>query len=331
MDSWHRQFAPPPSSRRGLKAAQPSQPVRANKAASSQIAPKPVVKAKLATIDIKTVDPSFSKANGVTTSDLSVCGKRVNELLVGRVHGLYIAQLEKIYMKKFNELLPENWTDKLEAAGELIVVKEDGGLVLVKCGKGGKAPPTTVSEDSATSTAATSNLVEDNSNLKDRVMQLLKGRVHGLLVTQVEKMYLRQWGEKLKVEWVAELEKLGGVLVDRDGGEQIVLKLGKNGFSNQSIASKSLLELTTGSVHVNTVASSSVGTEVVGKLGLMGRVKDVLESRVHGLYTTQVEKLYEKKFLSTLPSTWWSDLVDAGKVEVESLESGRVVVKWNKS
>ena len=80
-----------------------------------------------------------------------------------------------------------------------------------------------------------------------------------------------------------------------------------------------------------TVVSSSVGTEVVDKLGLMGRVKDVLESRVHGLYTTQVEKLYEKKFLSTLPSTWWSDLVDAGKVEVESLESGRVVVKWKKS
>jgi len=331
MDSWHRQFAPPPSA--WTRTAPPAPSARCSKAPSKQqVIPVKTTTAKVVPPDIL----GKKDTRGVETRDLVQCGSRVRELLHGRQHGLYIAQVEKIYLKRFNESLPVDWVEKLKAVGDIIVVKEEGGLVLVKYGEerreSGAAPVTTADND-----APVSDDVED-VKVQDRVLKLLQGRVYGLLVPQVEKMYSKHWGQKLEGEWMAKLEELGGIEVDRQG-EQVLLKVGlKNGTRNlvSSIPANSLsgLDRVVSGVDGLTVKSSvqevrSVGRrDMVDKVRQVERVKQLLQGRVHGLYATQVEKMYEKKYSVTLASTWWSELVEAARVEVEMVQSGQVVVRW---
>ena len=159
------------------------------------------------------------KVMGAITRDLVLCGKRVKELLKGRLHGLYIAQLEKIYEKKFSENLPDDWARELNAAGDIVVVKEEGGLLLVKYGEGSTVALTS-KENPDDGLAAK---IEETKGQKDRVLQLLRGRVYGLLVSQVEKMFFKQWSEKLEGDWVSKLEQLGGVVVDREGEQCVII------------------------------------------------------------------------------------------------------------
>ena len=72
----------------------------------------------------------------VVTKDIVECGNRVVELLQGRLHGLYAAQVEKMYQKKFSESLPGDWSDRLEEMRKVVVVREGGGMAMVKCGEG---------------------------------------------------------------------------------------------------------------------------------------------------------------------------------------------------
>ena len=64
-------------------------------------------------------------------------------------------------------------------------------------------------------------------------------------------------------------------------------------------------------------------TEVTDKVMQVGRAKQVLQGRVHGLFVTQVEKMHQKQFGEILPSLWWGEMEKAGSVEVERMESGR--------
>jgi len=322
MDSWHRQFAPPPA--RTKKAPPPAPRKLCTAPAPARTTSKQLNCPQMVkTVKAEQGSKVTEKAKGALTRDLVLCGKRVRELLKGRLHGLYIAQLEKLYEKKFSENLPQDWTQELNAAGDIIVVKEEGGLLLVKCGEGSTAPPT--SNDNPDD--GVSAKIEETSGLKDRVLQLLQGRVYGLLVSQVEKMFFKQWSEKLEGDWVSKLEHLGGVVVDREG-EQVVLKEDLNGnkIRNKETCSP-LADLDSGVARLD-IENNGGRREVVEKVKRMGRVKQILQGRLHGLYAAQVEKLYEKKFGLHLEHAWWSELVVAGSVEVETLNSGQVVIKW---
>jgi len=336
MDSWHRQFAPPPPPSVRTKKAPPAPSTRTFKAppTKQQAIPAKNGNAKVVS-DLK---GGTKDVRGVETRDLVLCGDRVRELLHGRQHGLYIAQVEKIYWKRFNESLPVDWAEKLKAVGDIIVVKEDGGLVLVKSGEGRRDAGAAATADhnvdiSNGADARSGNQGVEEGKLEDRVLELLQGRVYGLLVPQVEKMYTRQWGQKLEGEWVGKLEELGGIEVDRQG-EQVLLRVGSNGIRNIPASPLSGLDRVVSGVDRLTVTRSglevrSVGRrDMVDKVRQVERVKQLLQGRVHGLYATQVEKMYEKKYSVTLASTWWSELVEAARVEVEMVQSGQVVVRW---
>jgi len=331
MDSWHRQFAPPPS--RTRKAPPPPTthyrkscppPPAPSRSTSKPFVSTPTVK----TIKSGQVTKLSENMVGVVTADMCLCGKRVRELLLGRQHGLYIAQLEKLYTKKFSESLPVDWTEELKSTGDITVVSEEGGLVLVKYGEGKTADPP---ENSTAKQVLDKKGEGEVTGLKDRVQQLLQGRAHGLLLSQVVKMYFNQWGEKLEEDWVHKLEHSGGFVVDREG-EQVVLKTGVNGVVSQDVVtSKTISGLTSGTARV-VVANNGVGgrREMVDKVRQKARLKQLLQGRLHGLYATQVEKMYQKTFGLTLENTWWSELMKEVSVEVETMKSGQVVVKWNK-
>ena len=55
------------------------------------------------------------------------------------------------------------------------------------------------------------------------------------------------------------------------------------------------------------------------------RVTELLEGRVFGLFSSQVEKMYEKKWEEVLPIDWWQNLSNADLVTVEVVNGQRVV------
>ena len=131
MDSWHRQFAapsPPPPARPYRVSTQPPQ----RRVVRSVQQPVQLIKTGVAPVALNAT--MVIRRCSVTT-DMVVCGNRVRELLQGRLHGLYVAQqVEKMYEKKCWKDLSEDWSDLLGASGVVIVVKEAGGLLLVKSG-----------------------------------------------------------------------------------------------------------------------------------------------------------------------------------------------------
>ena len=58
--------------------------------------------------------------------DPTVYGPRVAQLLTGRAHGLFAAQIQKQYEKRWGEGLPGGWVGVLEEAGELRVEGGEG-------------------------------------------------------------------------------------------------------------------------------------------------------------------------------------------------------------
>ena len=53
--------------------------------------------------------------------------KRVKEILDGRKHGLYVAQVEKHYSKKWGEVLKEGWWKEMKEFGVLVIELLDSG------------------------------------------------------------------------------------------------------------------------------------------------------------------------------------------------------------
>jgi hypothetical protein len=269
-----------------------------------------------------------------------VCGNRVFELLQGRLHGLYVAQVEKMYQKKFSESLPEDWSEKLSEAGKVVVAKEVGGLAMVKCGEGvtdsrgtnisdgAVLPVEKARKDMEQVTVAVHNM-NDKAVVKDRVVQLLQGRVHGLFPSQVEKMYKKQWGDSLDVDWFSDMEQSGAALVDREG-EQVVLRLRVNGMKNiVGCGLEGLGNVIDGISELDIVGRTNGGRRgMVDKVRQMGRVKQLLQGRIHGLYVAQAEKMYQKQWGDNLANTWWEKLEQAASVEVERMQSGQVLIRW---
>ena len=56
-------------------------------------------------------------------------------------------------------------------------------------------------------------------------------------------------------------------------------------------------------------------------------VKEILVGRKHGLYVTQVEKQYKKKWGEVLKDAWWKVMEEKGFLDIEVLASG-VLAKW---
>jgi len=219
MDSWHQQFAAPPPPRPYRSSAQPPQrrdlkPLQQ----SMQFVNERVVPV--------VQNATFASKRGVVTTDMVVCGNRVKELLQGRLHGLYVAQVEKMYEKKFVESLSEDWSEKLGASGDVIVMNEAGGLVLVKCGGSNRVVTALSVADNNTGSVISGGRTEVTDKVRQvgRVKQVLQGRVHGLFVAQVEKMHQKQFGKTLPSLWWGEMEKEGSVEVERMETGQVVVR-----------------------------------------------------------------------------------------------------------
>ena len=52
----------------------------------------------------------------------------------------------------------------------------------------------------------------------------------------------------------------------------------------------------------------------------MGRVKQLLQGRLHGLFVAQVETMHQKHFGESLVSMWLEEMEEAGSVQVEGGE-----------
>ena len=222
MDSWHQQFAAPSPPRPYRSSAQPPQrrDIKPLQQSMQFVNERVVPVVQNATIAYK---------RGVVTTDMVVCGNRVKELLQGRLHGLYVAQVEKMYEKKFVESLSEDWSEKLGASGDVIVMNEAGGLVLVKCGGSnrvvtGAAGLSVADNNTGPVISGGRTEVTDKVRQVGRVKQVLQGRVHGLFVAQVEKMHQKQFGETLPSLWWGEMEKEGSVKVERMETGQVVVR-----------------------------------------------------------------------------------------------------------
>ena len=60
-------------------------------------------------------------------------------------------------------------------------------------------------------------LMTDQEILMSRVKELLQGRIHGLFLSQIEKMNAKQWGDSLAGQWWEGIESWAAV-VSRQGG-----------------------------------------------------------------------------------------------------------------
>ena len=108
------------------------------------------------------------------------------------------------------------------------------------------------------------------------------------------------------------------------GGGLVLVKCGGSNRVVTGAAGLSVADNNTGSV------ISGGRTEVTDKGRQVGRVKQVLQGRLHGLFVAQVEKMHQKQFGETLPSLWWGEMEKEGSVKVERMETGQVVVRWMK-
>ena len=59
-----------------------------------------------------------------------VFGPRVEQLLEGRVYGLFSSQMEKMYEKKWEEVLPSDWCNRLSTSGVLKVDQQNGQMLV---------------------------------------------------------------------------------------------------------------------------------------------------------------------------------------------------------
>ena len=95
MDSWHRQFAPPPPPAKTKKAPPPTRTSRPPPPAPRTSSEQRGCSQKFKIVGAMQGPNLTEKTIAAVTMDLVLCGKRVRELLMGRQHGLYIAQLHK--------------------------------------------------------------------------------------------------------------------------------------------------------------------------------------------------------------------------------------------
>jgi endogenous inhibitor of DNA gyrase (YacG/DUF329 family) len=75
------------------------------------------------------------------------------------------------------------------------------------------------------------------------------------------------------------------------------------------------------------VAEDKSVTEKIELCEQFQRVKEFLTGRKHGLYMTQVERKYNKKWGEVFNSEWWEEMKKLRVVDIEVLDSGHMV-KW---
>jgi len=82
-------------------------------------------------IDLNPTSVHVERACLETVGGKAVYGRRVQEQLQGRPHGMFSTQVEKVYQKKYEESLPKDWLQVMERAGMARVVRESGTSILV--------------------------------------------------------------------------------------------------------------------------------------------------------------------------------------------------------
>eukprot|EP00092_Neocalanus_flemingeri_P036174 GFUD01039385.1.p1 GENE.GFUD01039385.1~~GFUD01039385.1.p1 ORF type:complete len:862 (+),score=224.23 GFUD01039385.1:55-2640(+) len=118
----------------------------------------------------------------------------------------------------------------------------------------------------------------------------------------------------------------------RSGRVSVFERLGEvprkmNGFQMTDVSNRSGGRVDSVSVGMKNLAlSPGVVKETVGGSAVFGqRVEQLLEGRVYGLFSSQVEKMYEKNWEEVLPIEWCKQLCTRGMVRVEH-QSGQTVV-----
>ena len=158
------------------------------------VAPKPLSKQK-ATPLAKTL-PEVRVA---LTQGVSVFGPRVAQLLAGRPHGLFKAQVEKMYEKKWSERLPGLWEEVMESGGWGMEVGRVGSRENPVCtmvgGRKVEHTPTVVQhqlEQAIKATISNNNCngvekidTADWLRVEQRIGEILSRRVHGWFGNQV--------------------------------------------------------------------------------------------------------------------------------------------------
>ena len=165
-----------------------------------------------------------------------------------------------------------------------------------------------------------------------RVAQLLAGRAHGLFKAQVEKMYEKQWSERLPVLWEEVLESGGwGLRVVRVGSKEnpVCTMAGeKKAEPKQNVVQQQLEQVikAKGSlVHCNGVEK----IDTTDWIKIEKRIEEIVARRVDGwigsqvtgkvwgtISPPQIEKMYMKLHSEALPSGWDQVLEERGSLQV---------------
>jgi len=102
---------------------------------------------------------------------------------------------------------------------------------------------------------------------------------------------------------------------------------GSSGFQGSKVGKKNFGKVESVREEIKNLSmSGKVFKETVGGVAVFGnRVEQLLEGRVYGLFSSQVEKMYEKKWEEVLPSDWCKEMSSRRLVRAEQ-ESGRILV-----
>ena len=69
-------------------------------------------------------------------------------------------------------------------------------------------------------------------------------------------------------------------------------------------------------------------SKMVERVRQMGRIKQLLQGRQHGLFMVQIKNLYQNQWEDDLDRRSVEEMEKAGSVELDRLETGQVVVRW---
>ena len=155
---------------------------------------------------------------------------------------------------------------------------------------------------------------------EDRVRNLLRDRQHGLYVRQVEAMYEKSHGAGLPADWFSQW---GALEISRTPAG-VFVKLRSGHVEQQSVQVEQQQT-------VQQPSEAGEGTiersEVDLKPGLVfPRLAQLLAGRQHGLFSSQLEKLYQKRWGAQLGPGWLAAWNADGGIQV-TRETGTPLVK----
>ena len=153
-----------------------------------------------------------------TEKCVSEFGPKIEELLVGKKLGMFAAQVENMYQKKWSYKLPSDWVE---------IMERERGMKVVHKGVTRENPVCSLVD--RVNTVSKEEQEWKWEDIVSRVESILYGRVYGLFVSQVEKSYIKLHMESLPDRWVSKLEELGKLVTDRSKPGNVVCSLPNTG------------------------------------------------------------------------------------------------------